>query len=277
MLYREIDWPELWRQERQQKSRPRRSRHDWDRRAADFAARNHDSPFTEKFLALFDWQPHWRVLDVGCGPGTLALPLARRVAAVTALDYAAGMLTELQKQQQQQGLDNITAIQAAWEDDWQQLGITPHEVLIAARSLAVDDLPAALDKIQQWTSRLAIIVDRVGAGPFDPELFAAVGRPFAPGPDYIITVNMLYSMGINATVEFIELDHQRLFADRQQALASKLWMLHDPTPEEMEKLGHYLDSRLHWLPDGRCRLERSRPSRWAVISWAPPAHSNLHS
>ena len=267
MRYRELDWQAIWREERRHKSRPRRSRQDWDKRAADFAARNLDSPYTEQFLAKFDWPADWTVLDAGCGPGTIALPLARKVKAVTAIDYSAAMLAELSREQERQGLNNIRTVQAAWEDDWEKRGIPPHEVVIASRSLAVDDLAAALSKINRWATRRAIITDRVGAGPFDPELFAAVGRPFAPGPDYIITVNILYSMGINATVDFIRLDNQRLFPSRQAAIASRLWMLGEPTSAELEKLEAYLADRLVAQPDGTWRLERTTPSLWAVISW----------
>jgi len=269
MRYRDLDWDEVWREERRQKSRPRRSREDWDQRAADFAARNLDSPYTEQFLALFDWQPEWTVLDAGCGPGTIALPLARRVKAVTAIDYSAAMLAELARERERQGLDNIRTVQAAWEDDWEKLEIPRHEVVIASRSLAVEDLRGALGKINHWATRRAIISDRVGAGPFDPDLFAAVGRPFAPGPDYIITVNILYSMGINASVDFVRLDNRRTYPSRQAAIASRLWMLNDPTPAELAKLEAYLDDRLIPQPDGTWRLERIKPSIWAVISWRP--------
>lgn len=260
----------MWREERRHKSRPRRNRGEWDRRAADFASRNLDSPYTDQFLARFHWQPHWTVLDAGCGPGTLALPLARRVHRVTAVDYAAAMLAELSKEQQRQGLNNIRPVQAAWEDDWEKLAIEAHDVVIASRSLAVDDLEGALKKMDRFSKCLAIIGDRVGAGPFDPELFAALGRPFDPGPDYIYTLNILYRLGIHAKVDFIILDHERIYPDRQRAIDSLLWMIpaEEPlSPEEQHRLEEYADARLHPKPDGRLALRRDTPSQWALIHW----------
>lgn len=268
--YRDLDWNEMWREERRQKTRPRRDRKEWDRRASDFAARNLDSPYTDRFLSKFDWQPHWSVLDAGCGPGTLSLPLAGRVRKVTALDYSQAMLEELELLRQNRGLENIQTIQTAWEEDWQALGIPPHEVVIASRSLAVDDLEGALGKMDQWATHLAIIGDRVGAGPFDPELFAALKRPFDPGPDYIFTLNILYKMGIHARVDFITLDHDRVYPNRERAIASLLWMIPSDEPlndREEARLEQYVDARLKPRPQGDFVLRRDNPSKWAVISW----------
>lgn len=270
MRYRDLDWKALWQEEYRHKSRPRRKPGDWDRRAGDFAASHKESTYADEFLARFNWQPEWTVLDAGCGPGTLSLPLARQVKEVTALDFSAAMLTELAREQTRQGLTNIHRVQAAWEDDWQALAILPHDVVIASRSLAVDDLPGALAKVDQWARRLAIVSDRVGAGPFDPDLFATLQRPCEPGPDYIFTVNILYQLGIQARVDFITLEQDRAYPNREKARASLLWMLSEPplSAAEEARLEEYLDVRLQPRPDGSWLLTRRQPARWAVISWS---------
>lgn len=56
-----------------------------------------------------------RVLDAGCGPGRLTIPLARRVGAsgaVVALDVQEGMLARLRLRAAEQGLSNIRTIHA---------------------------------------------------------------------------------------------------------------------------------------------------------------------
>lgn len=52
---------------------------------------------------------HEQVLDVACGTGSTALPLARRlsVGAVTGVDLSTGMLAEAKKSAQENGLHNI--------------------------------------------------------------------------------------------------------------------------------------------------------------------------
>lgn len=63
-----------------------------------------------------------RVLDAGCGPGRLTIPLARRVGSggqVVALDVQEGMLKRVRRRARDQGLDNIQTLAAALEADGQ--------------------------------------------------------------------------------------------------------------------------------------------------------------
>lgn len=267
MRYQDIDWNTMWREARANTSWQKKKSGDWDRRAASFAQRNMDSPFVSLFLSHLQCKPGWRVLDVGSGPGTLSIPLARRGLEVTALDYSPAMLAELDTQARSHGLTNIRTIKAAWEDDWQALDIHCHEVAIASRSLAVEDLAGALTRLNQWASKAVYIVDRVGPGPFDPDLFAAIGRTFQPGPDYIFTVNILYTLGIQAHVDFITLDPTRTYGSREEALEACRWMVDDLTVEEEKKLAAHVDANLR--PDGGTgwQLTRRTSPSWALIWW----------
>lgn len=267
MRYEEIDWNRLWQEARQQKSWKKKKESDWDRRAAEFAARNIDSPYVAQFLEKIPLDPAWTALDAGCGPGTLSLPLARQIRQVTALDFSAAMLAELQQRARAAGLTNITTIQAAWEDDWEALGIPRHDVAIASRSLAVHDLAGALAKLNRWARKAVFLTDRVGAGPFDPELFAAIGRDFEPGPDYIYTVNLLYTMGIHARVDFITLTAARTYDSPEKAIQSLAWMVDGLSADETARLHAYVTSRLHRTADGQWELHRRVPPQWAFIWW----------
>ncbi|RUM40533.1 MAG: class I SAM-dependent methyltransferase, partial [Desulfobulbus sp.] len=84
----DIDWAELWQEANGSKKQQKKNSADWDRKAESFATRATHSVYTERFLALLSPRPEWSVLDIGCGPGTLAIPLARRVKTITALDFS---------------------------------------------------------------------------------------------------------------------------------------------------------------------------------------------
>ena len=57
-----------------------------------------------------------QLLDVGCGPGVLVLPLARLFDQVTALDPEPGMLQAGQRRCQQAGVANVRWVQGVAED-----------------------------------------------------------------------------------------------------------------------------------------------------------------
>ncbi len=268
MTYADIDWNLLWQQERRTKSWKRKKKKDWDNRAASFAKRNLGSDFSELCLRMIKPEPSWSVLDVGCGPGTLAIPLARQVKRVTAMDFSEQMLAELKLRAESAGLRNIRPVHASWSDDWQEQGVERHDVVVAARSLAVDDLRGALEKMIHWARKEVIVVDRVGPGPFDPDLFAALGRPFDAGPDFIFTVNILLQMGITPTLDYLEFDLQRQYADRAEAIEGCSWMVDDLNEAERPQLEMYVDERLADNKDGSVTLTRKKPVKWAFIRWS---------
>jgi SAM-dependent methyltransferase len=267
MHYRDIDWNELWLIEQQKKSYRRKKKKDWNKRAASFAKRTADSDFSDLFIKMMAIDPSWSVLDIGCGPGTLALPLAEQGLQVTALDSSEGMLEQLQMLQSKTTEPLVIPVLASWTDSWQELGIKPHDVAIAARSLAVTNLRAGLEKLNRYATQKVFVADRVGAGPFDPDLFKAIGRDFQPGPDFIFTVNILFQMGITPRVDYLEFDQRRQFATVADAHEAVVWMVDDLTDVEQKKIKAYVTERLSENNDGTVTFTRRMPVKWAFISW----------
>jgi len=89
-----------------------------------------DNPFTRtnrasEIIMLLDIQPGMSVLDAGCGPGRLTLPLARAVGEsgrVAALDIQEGMLERVKKKLIVEGLENVDLIKGGLGD-----GILPSD------------------------------------------------------------------------------------------------------------------------------------------------------
>ena len=79
-----------------------------------------DNPFTQTnrsrvIIEHLDLQPGMKVLDIGCGPGRLTIPIAEQVGPkgeVTALDIQPGMLHRVKEKAQSVKLNNIRFIQA---------------------------------------------------------------------------------------------------------------------------------------------------------------------
>lgn len=272
--YQDIDWSLLWRQAQTEKSWQSRGAADWDGRAAAFAQRTEPSSYTKTFLTLLKPDPDWSVLDVGSGPGTVALPLAGRVDEVTCIDFSANMLRILANRAEKEQLANIRTCNLSWTDDWRQHGIVPHDVAIASRSLAVPDLDAALRRLTEFALHKVAVTDRVGHGPFDPDAFAAIGRPLNAGPDYIFTVNLLYRMGHLATVDFIRLEETMHYRCLNEAASRYLWMFPDLTADETGRLHRYIRSISTLHENGSISLHCRHVPTWAFISWRPERSLN---
>ncbi len=263
----DIDWALLCARAAAQKTRRKKSAKDWDERAQGFARRVQETTYTSQIMERLPLTKETTVLDVGSGPGTLSLPIAERAAQVTALDFSGEMLKILRRRAEEKNLNNIQTLSLAWEDDWQQAGIAPHDIALASRSLAVDDLEAALCKLNTFARKQVVITDRIGAGPMEPEAFAAVGIEFKPGPDYIYTLNILHKMNIVATMEVIEFDRKKNYPTIDDAIASFLWMFNELTSEQTKRLQGYIESISRKEPDGSLTVTRQSPPRWALISW----------
>ena len=265
--YEDLDWSRLWRNAREKKSWTAKGPADWDKKALSFARRNSDSRFVELVLQHIPFDKKTTVLDAGSGPGTLSLPLASKVQSVTAIDYSKGMLALLSAQAEKQGSNNITTVLGSWEDNWERLNIKKHDICIASRSLSVDNLQAALKKLDEYANKYIFIVDRINPTPFDNGAFRALGRPFRSGPDYIYTINTLYSMDIHPCVNIISLEKTASFSSMTAALESYSWMFKDLTAGEERKLEQYILDNSTTGTNGEIIVTRSYPSRWALIWW----------
>ncbi len=266
-IYDDIDWAVLRANALARKGWKNKGPTEWDVKAESFSNRHKSGTYAALVLAHLPLQAAFSVLDIGSGPGTLAIPMARKVKSVTAIDFSGGMLDTLKEIARKESIDNIRTVQCAWEDDWHEKELQPHDIAIASRSIGVEDLKAALCKINSYGSRYVFLTDRIGSTPFEEGAFIALGRPFSPGPDYIYTLNTLYTLGIYPNITVLNLERDVEFASMEEAIKSYSWMFHDITPEENVALEKYLTRKIIQSINGRITIRRDSPPRWALIWW----------
>ena len=240
-----IDWNEVWKNKRTRVYDDGKNQAYWDGRAPSFAQATDGGAYVARFLEVLKPEPDWRVLDVGCAAGTLALPLASRVSQVTALDISPIMLDCLQSTCKQRGIQNIQPVQASWIDDWDCLSIEPHDVAIASRSLIVPDLRQSLEKLDRFATRRVCITTPVGPGPMDPAMFKAIGRRSHFDADYIYVYNVLYQMGAQAHVSFISYLEDRSYQNLEEVFRALQSKVGDLLPQEERALHEYIQRSLY--------------------------------
>ncbi len=146
MNYNSIDWNEVWKQE-YEKNIESRGRGDcatiWDskKKAREFLDRSNNNPGRiQSVIKILKPEKHSSILDVGAGPGTLAVPLAGVAGHVTAVEPSNGMADVMTDYAAQKGISNIEVVRKKWEDvdPVTDLGDS-YDIVFASHSLGMPD------------------------------------------------------------------------------------------------------------------------------------------
>lgn len=277
MEFNSIDWNAMWQQESApfQRKDNMSQKELWDRRADTFGkrvncvkdgeARDRDD-YISQMLDRIEVRPGWTVLDIGCGPGTLAIPLAKKAGSVTALDVSSEMLKQLESQAESIGLTNIRYANSSWQDAFASGQVDSHDVVIASRSLMSGDMKEAISHIAAVTRETAFITFPIVHLPLDWEAYKAIGRGNRRHPPYVYIYNMLFQMGIQANVEILRSRVRVQFSSVEQAMDDLQWRTDQFSPDEKSRLREFLEKKLSEQKDSTVLVHEGK-SVWALIWW----------
>jgi SAM-dependent methyltransferase len=246
------DWNEVWkrRQELHESSKISDDpSHDWNRKENaeryDANARSEYDERVKTTISSLDINRNSRVLDIGSGPGTLAIPLAPLVKEITAVEPGAGMVEIFKNNAETQGIHNITCVQRIWEDvDIFRDLAAPYDVVIASLSLTMHDIREALLKMNAASSgsvHLFWFVDM----PFWERMYADLWEPlhgsvYHSGPKADCLFGVLCQMGIYPDVTMLPLAKEYRFGSREEMLGFFRKRFGARTPEERKVVDEYV-------------------------------------
>jgi len=137
----EINFNELWMKTKQNSSLGKKHKscsmiwHNKDRaKKYDEQAKENNRERAMQQIEKLKINSNSTVLDIGAGPGTLAIPLAKMVKKITAVEPAKGMFECLKQNIKEENLNNITCINKKWEE-LNIAEIEKHDIVIASFSL----------------------------------------------------------------------------------------------------------------------------------------------
>ena len=146
------------------------------------------------------------VLDIGCGPGTYALPLSSMVSHITALDHAEEMIRVLTDLTEERNIANISPLCARWEEsDFNG----EFDFVLAAFSPAIRSADALL-KMNKASCKYASIITHAGLDDFQMRLRndlwkTVLGKKCESSVFHIIyPLNYLYAIGIRPSLRLIK-------------------------------------------------------------------------
>lgn len=260
MNYEDIDFNELYVKQKKLTSFRTKGKNAWDEKAVSMNKRVHKSIYNEQFLKQIDLSKINSVLDIGCGVGNLSLLLAKKIKNVYSLDYSPVMLEILEENAKEQNIENINIINKSWYDSW--ANIPNADLVIASRSMEVKDMKEALIKLNEKANKKVVLSYKKGGSFVSEEILNVLQRDIIRKPDYIYVLNILYQMGINASVNFIQSEGRNtIYTSKEKFIQSVSWSIDGLSFDEVKRLENYYDTL-----DLNKRQEKDY-AYWAVVSW----------
>lgn len=216
----EIDWEKLWSDARkdsaQSKYRKDVVEGRWDITAEDYrdSIQRNDYEYGRNVIGVIkDFiEPDFEVLDIGAGPGTLTIPIARLVNKVTVVDPSKGMIKVLEESATATGIENIETINKTWQEIDDAEIREKFDLVITSNVLwQFDDVGEQLMRMHKASRKYCL--HSVGAGStnggVDSDIWFEIMNKEYPyhRVDYIYIYNILHSKGIYANINIIDSSH----------------------------------------------------------------------
>ncbi len=178
----------------------------WDQRAAGFregVQRRGGETAEVLDLILARCAPESTVLDVGAGVGRYALPLARSVRRVVAVEPSAGMRGFLEEDIRAGGIKNVSVVPATWLE----AEVEPADVVLCSHVVYfMPDIRAFLEKVDRTARSYVFMAVRTAQRDATlRELWGLVhAEPRVPEPGLMDLYNTLYQvLGVCANVQLV--------------------------------------------------------------------------
>ncbi len=221
-------------------------------------------------------------LDIGAGAGRYALPLARSVARVIAIDPSPSMLEALRVSMGQHRIENVTAVESRWPDALEQgsgelAAALPADVsLIAHVGYDVAQIWPFLEAMERATRRecLAVLMERSPATlaeRFWPEVHGErrIALPALPA-----LIDLLAAHGRTPELRMLESSRRRWGsrAEIETYIRRQTWVA--PGSAKDRRMQALIDEWLVELPDGTVELSVMEPLKVGIVSWAPASRAD---
>jgi len=239
-----------------------------------------EKPYTQKQIDLIEHNPNDTMLDVCSGSGRLVIPMAKKLANVTALDASQAMLDICKEHAKEESLNNIDYFLADWKDDKSLENLKTHDIVICSRSLGLWDIEKLTSYARKW---VGIIIWHNGC-PSIPEiinlLFDGVDDSQSMTPHNRkqdrrlgdnVWYNHIYDLGYDVNIRVLEDGYTHSYKNREEAYLD-LTRLYNYLKGDMPKSGvsrfhENIDKYITENPDGTVTF--LVPTGSIMLWWKP--------
>ena len=261
----DIDWDYIWKKELGEKKREKK---DWNEIADKFGKWIEKYDYPIKLLNHVKVSPSDSVMDLGCGEGTITIPLAKKSGHLLAVDKSDKMLDLIQAKMIDEGLSNIITLR----QDILTLNkdnIGQYDVIVASRSInSAYNMKEVLSNLND-IARKYVYISFYGPNNRKEENKAleAIGKKVPRKFDeYIIIFNLLNSMGIHPNVINLECESVKGYDSIDEAIERFNWRIGKVSDKEREKLNNHFKKNLIQNSEGKWENPNNKGD-WILIWW----------
>lgn len=260
----DIDWDELWTRKMDKKGDRGK---DWSKAAVKYSQRASKDNYTEQLISKMILSKEDTVLDVGCGEGSVTIPLSKEVASVTAIDATDKMLEILDEKIKEQEINNIETI----KDDVNYVTLEKYgnyDIVLASRVVNGIKSPKKVFSNLNEIANKYVFITLFGPNNWklEKDFFKFINKEYAGAPSYTILINLLAEMEIYANVVNLDVGPVRTYNTIEEAIDNGKWNLSKFSEDEQELLPEYLESVLDKNDDGLLTNPDDKPD-WVLIWW----------
>lgn len=259
----QIDFGALYKAHIQSSERKPKTAQDWDNKSDRMALHLGEAtdPYVKAFIEKMSFSDAESLLDVGCGPGTICLPIAQHFKKVFALDFSKGMLERLMQVATTKNISNIQPLLKSWDDDW--FNVPECDIIVASRASIVQDMEKAINKLNSKAKKRVYTTHGVDKHFMSEKILNAIDRHNKGLPNYIYPVNILQQMGYLPHVDYIDTPLNKPQPSSFEELKNSVeWSLGTLTSSEEDKLHQYYITQTQ---NGLPTMKTSRT--WALVWW----------
>ncbi len=260
----EIDWAYFWRKKLEAKKDRGK---DWNKRAPNFGKSAKKDDYHIKLIEKMDISKEDSILDLGCGEGSITIPLAKKAKSVTGVDSAYKMLEILNEKAKEANVENIQTI----EEDLTKItaeNVGKHDIVVASRSLnGVLNIKETIANINEIANKYVYITL---FGPnnwkIEREFYQYINKEYFEFPSHRYFFNILVDMGIYPNVENLDIGGVREYESIEEVLENGKWRLDSLNENEKESLHHYLEKIFERNENGKLSCKDDKAD-WVLYWW----------
>lgn len=225
-----IDWNLIWNNELLLTERKRLDDGGfWDKLASGKSNKAFNDQLTKAQLAVIQPGTGDSVIEIGSGAGRLTRELAKKTAAVTAVDPSKKMVMYLKRSLKQKRIQNVRCITSSWQDAASGGKLDKHDIIVASYCLFMLDMRCQLEYMHQLArKKVCLFVPAELRLPKPVQQLLHGAHVGCQMPDHIILLNLLYSMGICAQLNILPFQSKKKYKTLEKAVESYQHYYHAP-------------------------------------------------